>query len=182
MTNKMVKGLVGFGIATLISIVSLTPASAKSTSKADAKEATKAAIKYKQCIVLFSPQYKKTRIRPIKFEFRWCDKSKKNDCSSWDKDKIVDQGRAFSVSGHCFTYAKMLHMELRYNTSLNKERMSKVITLKPQAIALKGNLEPHPFCATKASHSFKIRRGSLVLKSGRPHNVKKLACVWNPIK
>jgi len=146
------------------------------------KKAGKAVLKFKQCVLFVSPEYKKLRIKPIKFEFRWCDKTKKDDCSKWGDDTVADMGKAFSISGHCMTFARPVLMELRYNTNTNKEVLSKVVTITPHRFALKNNLAPHPYCTTKSIHHFNKRRSSIALKTGKPRRAIMPDCVWKPIK
>ena len=175
MAACMLVGMQGFSLA--------KDTKSEGVAKSEApKKAAKAVLKFKQCVLFYSPEYKKLRIKPIKYEYRWCDKSKKNDCSDWAHDTIADMGKAFSISGHCFTFAKPLHMELRYNMNANKEVMSKVVTIKPHRFALKNNLDPHAYCTTKSVRHFKIRHGIIALKTGKPRRVIAPECVWKPIK
>ncbi len=188
MTGTTRKSLAGLAMAACMMVGMQGLAQAKETRNEGApktkapQKASKAVLKSKQCVLFFSPEYKKLRIKPIKFEFRWCDKSKKNDCSKWKHDTVADLGKAFSIVGHCMTYARPLHMELRYNKNTNKEVMSKVMTITPHRFALKNKLAPHAYCTTKSIHHFKIRRHSILLKTGKPRRVIKPECVWKPIK
>ncbi len=188
MTGITRKSLAGLAMAACMMVGMQGFAQAKDASNEGAsktkapQKASKAVQKSKQCVLFISPEYKKLRIKPIKYEFRWCDKSKKNDCSDWKQDTIADLGKAFSISGHCMTYARPLHMEFRYNKSTNKEAMSKVVTITPHRFAIKNKLAPHAYCATKSIHHFKIRRRSIMLKAGKPRRVIKPECVWKPVK
>lgn len=137
-------------------------------------------VKFKQCVVFYSPQYKRARIKPINYEFRWCDKSNRSDCSKWAGDVLQDRGRDFSFVGHCFTFHKPLVMEFKFSRTFKKGRNLSQSVLQPQMIKLQGNLAPHPFCATEAVHHFRLRRGKLQLKPGQPRRVKTPDCVWKP--
>lgn len=138
--------------------------------------------KYKQCVVFYSPQYKRTRIKPINYDFRWCDKANRKDCSKWTSDVLRDRGHDFSIAGHCFTYHKPIVMEFKFNRTFKSARTMSAVTLKPQMIRLQGDLAPHPFCTTKAVNRFQLRRGRLHLKPGKPRGVKAPDCVWKPVK
>ena len=75
-----------------------------------------------------------------------------------------------------------VNMELRYNRRFDDYASQQVVTIKPHAMELKGNLAPHPFCGKKSAHRFVMKRGGAMIRNGKPRDVIEPKCVWNPIK
>ena len=174
------KGLNVIATTAALALAALTTPTMANATGQDTAAAPVQKVKYKQCVVFYSPQYKRTRIKPIDYDFRWCDKADRSDCSKWTSDVLRDRGHDYSLAGHCLTFHKPLVMEFRYSRTFKKGRNTTVATLDPQMIRVQGDLAPHPFCTTKAVNQFRLRRGRLQLKSGKPRNVKRPACVWKP--
>ena len=147
-----------------------------------AGNSTTAKVKSKQCVMLYSPRYKKLRIKPIQFSFRWCSAANPKDCTKWTSDTVSDVGKSFSIVAHCFTHHASIKMELRYNRRFGDVASQVGTTIKPHAMKLKGNLAPHPLCAKKAAHRFVMKRDGALIKSGKPRNVVEPKCVWKPVK
>lgn len=162
-------------VAAVAMLAHHTPATASEQNAA-------AKTKYKQCVMFYSPRYKKLRIKPIHFEYRWCDKANREDCAKWSNDTLADKGFDFSFGGYCFTYHKPIVMELKYTRTFKKGRDLASVTLTPQMFKTKGNLEPHPFCATKSVHRFTLKRGKVAMKAGKPRQAPSPDCVWKPRK
>ena len=165
------------GLAVLSTAALLTTHSATS-----AEQPRSAKVKSKQCVILYSPRYKKLRIKPIQFSFRWCSASNPNDCTKWTNDKVADVGKPFSIVAHCFTHHTRIKMELRYNQRFDDVSSQLATTIQPHAMPLRENLTPHPFCGKKAAHRFVMTRSGARLKAGRPRNVQEPKCVWQPVK
>ena len=145
-------------------------------------KAPAAQTKYKQCVMFYSPRYKRTRIKPIPFDYRWCDKSDSGDCSKWKSDTLADSGHDFSIGAYCFTFHRPLTMEVRFSKTFKKGHDVAEAMFDPQMIRIKDNLEPHPLCATKAIHRFTIKRNRVAIRSGKPRQAKLPDCVWKPRK
>lgn len=158
-------------IASIAMLAHHTPATAGDQNAA-------AQTKYKQCVMFYSPRYEKLRIKPIHLEYRWCDKANRKDCAKWSDDTLADKGYDFSFGGYCFTFHKPIVMELKYTRTFKKGRDLADATLEPQMFKIKDNLEPHPFCATKAIHRFTLKGGKVVLTSGKPRQAPSPDCVW----
>ena len=138
--------------------------------------------KAKQCVMLYSPRYKKLRIKPIQVSYRWCSAANPTDCTNWKSDTVADVGKPFSIAAYCFTHKTPVNMELRYNRRFDDYASQQVVTIKPHAMKLKGNLAPHPFCGKKSAHRFVMKRGGAMIRNGKPRDVIEPKCVWNPIK
>ncbi len=167
-----------FATITALSLAALL--TSQTATSAEQSRTTK--VKSKQCVMLYSPQYKKLRIKPIQFSFRWCSAANPNDCTKWKNDRVVDSGKPYTIVAHCFTHHAPIKMELRYNRRFDEFANQASTSIKPHAIQLKDNLAPHPFCAKQAAHRFVMQRGGAQLKSGKPRNVREPKCTWKPIK
>jgi hypothetical protein len=132
--------------------------------------------------MLYSPRYKRIRIKPIEISFRWCSKDNPTDCTDWKDDTIADQGKPFTIAAYCFTHRLPVVMDLRYNRQFGESDNRVSVKIQPHAMKLKDDLAPHPFCGTEASHRFEIEAAGAAMKTGKPRAANQPKCVWSPIE
>lgn len=174
--------LKGTAILALAAIATFSAAQIAVAAGKQASPSTIQKIKSKQCVMLFSPRYKKLRIKPIQISFRWCSKANPADCTKWESDTIADTGKPFTIAAYCFTHHTPVMMDLRYNKRFGESQNRANVKIQPHAMKLQGNLAPHPFCAGNAAHRFVMKRGGASMKAGRPRAAIMPKCVWLPVK
>jgi len=147
-------------------------------------EAAEPAPEAKRCVAIHSVNFKSGRMQKVSFKYRWCDADRRDCDGALSNYTLANEGSAFRIAILCYTSAAQKKVRIVFDGSFDEGFQLRSYSLKPARFELNQFRRfrlPNTHCIVDGAYHFDLASNGIQLYSGRPSDLAKGKCQWNPV-